>query len=677
MKKKPKFKLSYAIATVVMVIEVMAMTVLYRFDESQLTSIIRNNTINSMDIIVNQSSVIIENYIDRVEGELTAYSRAGEISALLKDPTNPDLQAAAQRYTEKFSGDITNLEGIYASEWNTHVLTHTNAAVVGITTRSGDPLTALQESMLAADGVYNTGIIISPASQQQIISMYRAVLDENGEPIGLVGGGIFTTGLKEILDSIPMNGMENSKYYLINNTTGEFIFHEDSEMIGTVVEDEQLMAACDEYRETGAKFYETENGDIFAIRDMSDHGWIFVLSDSAEEIFASVNHTKFILKILTGIIILLLTGVTFVCISNAMRPLNHIGALLLRISDCDISEDNKLQKIATRKDDLGLIATASQTLLRSLREIIELLQQRSDNMGTKAKLLHEHAGNLADSVTNNIATTEELSASLDNTTTITEQINDAINNIKAVIETTVESMQCSNESSNQMRQVAIDMKEEAENSFESSKLQVIAAKDSALSALRSLDTLTQINDLASGILDITRQTNLLALNASIEAARAGEAGKGFSVVANEIKKLAEHSGKTAGNIQALCNNSNESISSVRECMENIISFVENDILTKFENFADRSTKYAESVEGIQNDIKTVNGYIDELSVSITQIAQNVSNVVIATQENARAIADIVKENESAANIADETQKQSEENTELSEQLKGIAGKFTL
>lgn len=677
MKKKPKFKLSYAIATVVMVIEVMAMTVLYRFDESQLTSIIRNNTINSMDIIVNQSSVIIENYIDGVEAELTAYSRAGEISALLKDPTNPDLQAAAQRYTEKFSSDITNLEGIYASEWNTHVLTHTNAAVVGITTRSGDPLTALQESMLAADGVYNTGIIISPASQQQIISMYRAVLDDNGEPIGLVGGGIFTTGLKEILDSIPMNGMENSKYYLINNTTGEFIFHEDSEMIGTVVEDEQLMTACDEYRESGAKFYETENGDIFAIRDMSDHGWIFVLSDSAEEIFASVNHTKLILKILTGTIILLLTGVTFVCISNAMRPLNHIGALLLRISDCDISEDNKLHKIATRKDDLGLIATASQTLLGSLREIIELLQQCSNSMGTKAKFLHEHAGNLADSVTNNIATTEELSASLDNTMTITEQINDAINNIKAVIETTMKSMQCSNESSNQMRQVAINMKEEAENSFESSKLQVIAAKDSALSALRSLDTLTQINDLASGILDITRQTNLLALNASIEAARAGEAGKGFSVVANEIKKLAEHSGKTAGNIQALCKNSNESISSVRECMENIISFVENDILTKFENFADRSTKYAESVEGIQNDIKTVNGYIDELSVSITQIAQNVSNVVIATQENARAIADIVKENESAANIADETQRQSEENTELSEQLKGITGKFTL
>lgn len=677
MKKKPKFKLSYKIATVIMLIEFIAMTVLYLFDESRLTSIIRNNTINSMDIIVNQSSMIIENYIDSVEVNLTAYSRAGEISALLKDPTNPNLQAAAQKYTEKFSSDINNLEGIYASEWNTHVLTHTNAAVVGITTRSGDPLTALQESMLAADGVYNTGIIISPASQQQIISMYRAVLDENGEPIGLVGGGIFTTGLKEMLDSIPMNGMENSKYYLINNTTGEFIFHEDPEMIGKVVEDAQLMAACDEYRESGAKFYETENGDIFAIRDMSNHGWIFVLSDSAEEIFASVNHTKFILKILTGTIVLLLTGVTFICISKAMRPLNDISTLLLRISNCDISEDDKLPKIATRKDDLGLIATASQTLLGSLREIIELLQQCSNSMGTKAKLLHEHAGNLADSVTNNIATTEELSASLDNTTTITEQINDAINNIKAAIETTVESMQCSNESSNQMRQVAISMKEEAENSFESSKLQVIAAKDSALSALRSLDTLTQINDLASGILDITRQTNLLALNASIEAARAGEAGKGFSVVANEIKKLAEHSGKTAGNIQALCNNSNESISSVRECMENIISFVENDILSKFENFADRSTKYAESVEGIQNDIKTVNGYIDELSVSITQIAQNVSNVVIATQENARAIADIVKENESAANIADETQRQSEENTELSKHLKGITGKFTL
>ncbi|MDD6327126.1 MAG: PDC sensor domain-containing protein [Lachnospiraceae bacterium] len=127
---------------------------------------------------------------------------------LLKHPTDTQAIQAAQAYTENFSADVANLEGLYISEWNTHVLAHTNPAVVGITTRKDDPLKALQDALVAAEGVYNTGIIISPASKQQIVSLYQGIFDENGQPLGLVGGGIFTQGLVDILDSLELNGMQ-------------------------------------------------------------------------------------------------------------------------------------------------------------------------------------------------------------------------------------------------------------------------------------------------------------------------------------------------------------------------------------------------------------------------------------------------------------------------------------
>lgn len=147
----------------------------------------------------------------------------------MKNPTGLAQTQRAQKYTEVFSADIANLEGLYISEWNTHVLAHTNAAVVGIITREGDPLVTLQESMLATDGVYNTGIIISPASGQQIVSMYKAVLDENGNTIGLVGGGIFTEGLINMLDGLEIKGLEHTGYYMVNVADGKYIFTAEEE----------------------------------------------------------------------------------------------------------------------------------------------------------------------------------------------------------------------------------------------------------------------------------------------------------------------------------------------------------------------------------------------------------------------------------------------------------------
>ena len=206
--KKMKFGLSTKIIACILTVQIVVMGVLVLFIGNAITNNTKQSTTNNMETVVEERSRIIDNYVQEMEQTLTAYSRAGEILDVLKNPTDEAAVAAAQAYTEKFSADVSNLEGLYVSEWNTHVLAHTNAAVVGITTREGDPLKALQDALLAADGVYNTGIIISPASGQQIVSLYRAVFDESGNPVGLVGGGVFTTGLIQLLDSLTMQGID-------------------------------------------------------------------------------------------------------------------------------------------------------------------------------------------------------------------------------------------------------------------------------------------------------------------------------------------------------------------------------------------------------------------------------------------------------------------------------------
>lgn len=678
---KKQVKITYLIIALIIVVQTIVLSILYTVVSGSIENNMSQSTIASMQTMVKERSQIITNYVNETENYLTAYSRAGEITDLLMHPTDANAVSAAQKYTETFSADIANLEGIYASEWNTHVLAHTNPKVVGITTREGDSLKALQDSMTAVEGVYNVGIIFSPASGNQVISMYRACYDNQGNPIGLVGGAIFSSGLREILDSLPTAGMENAKYYLVNSKTGEYIFHEDDEMMGTAVSEAHIneviqnVSGVNESVTDYINYSDNGTDSIAAYHYIADRDWVFILTDSYDEIFATTNQTKVILLGLCIIALFLLILVTFFVISSAMKPLNPIGKTLLKIAKCDISNDRDVQKYINRKDDLGGIAKATNIVINSLRNIINTLRDCCLQLNGKVHTLRNSSEELINCVTENIATTQQLSASIEDVNNAIEHVDTEIGNIHSSMNGVVASIQNSAESSDVMYSGAVEMSESANSTFHLSKERLASVKESMKVALDNLNNLSQINDMASNILNIASQTNLLSLNASIEAARAGEAGKGFAVVAGEIGKLADTSKNAAASISELCNSSNESISVVNNCVQDVLSFIEKDILASFESFAGKSNEYSTSAEEIKKNFEQLNSFIQELDNSINQIYENISNVKRISYENNLAVGVIVEKSESTANIATEIQKQSEENQKMADDLNEIIDKF--
>ena len=643
----------------------------------------KQTAINNMQAITKERAQIIESYVKQTEDTLTAYSKAGEITDLLKDPNDSKAASLAQKYTENFVKDFPDLEGIYVSNWDTYTLAHSNPSAVGMTTRTGDALKALQDAMVRTDGVYNAGVLISPASGQQVVALYRGMFGQSGNPYGLVGVAVYTDALINILDNLTIDGMESMSYCMLNARDGKYIFTDDADKLATVAEEtyyQDIFAKTAEATEDIEGHFEyIKDGNSYTATYyyMADYGWIFVVENSDGEIFKGTNQLIKILAFIIAIVLIVLTIVTFLMIRYMTKPLKPIEGSIRDLQNLDITEKKEIDRFVGRKDELGSITAATKKLIGTLRNIVETLQECCGTLDSKADELHVSAKQLTECVTDNVATTEQLSATLQNTNTIVVDVDKEITKINSAISDVLDSIVTSVDTSDGVINSAQSMKEEADTAYSNGQETLEKTRSSVQEALVSLRELSKINELASEILSISGQTNLLSLNASIEAARAGETGRGFAVVAGEIGKLAETSRDTASAIQILCKDANDSIDTVNVCFDTILGFIEKDVVEQFKDFADKSTTYSQKVDSIKSQLDSAEKAVQQLSQFATQISTNMEDVKLITNENQLAINAIVEKNENTAEIANVIQKQSEENKGLSMKLEDIIKRFKL
>ena len=675
-------KMSTVITATISLVAAVCVLLLFLSASSSMMNTMRKTAVDNMQTSLEARTAIIGEYVDKAEQLLIGYGKAPIVAELLKNPQDPDTVQAAQAYTEKYYADLVGWEGIYIAEWNTHVLTHSNPNVVGITTREGDPLKALQDAMTAAGGIYNTGIIVSPASKKLTLSLYCPVFDTDGTTIlGYVGGAQFADSLKAVLDGLSVRGMEGARDYMLNTATGVHILDKEEERMATPVEDAMLLDVIDAVNGgsfSGSMEYVEDTGEksIVVYQSIPERGWAVALSDTQKEIYAGANASRNMLALICVGAWVMIVVLAWAAVKFSVRPLETIRRSIMSMERLNLREPEELKNYVGGKSEAGQIASAMNSLYGTFGNIVQTLQGCTNSLDISTGTMTDTANTLIDYMSNNSATTEQLAAGITTTNDAISSVADEVEKISELVEHVENKVKAGDKRSREVIQVAESMSAKADSALQEAGERIRQNRSNVETAMVNLQSLTRINDMAKQILDIASQTNLLSLNASIEAARAGEQGRGFAVVAQEIGALASNSSTTARQISDICEEIDSNIANVQSCVDDIMGFMEGDISRRFQEFVDMANEYGSSVADIRSTIAEIQESSNGFVAAVESIQERMGVIQNASRENETGVGDIVQKIEHTNAMVEDLQNVSNTDKDNVRKLGDVVKQFT-
>ena len=456
---------------------------------------------------------------------------------------------------------------------------------------------------------------------------------------------------------------------------GMFLASEVQGLEGTNVKDDAALSShFEEMKAKGQGFFEAQTPDgvrLIAYQIVPTTGWLVTIGVPKSAVYAPLARLRVVYIILTLLGLALTLLFSWRLSLGITSRISRLGFLARVMAQGDLQTESTDDP---SPDELGDLSRAFHQMKNHLRQLVHQIVQASGQIASSSEELTATTQQSAEASASSAQSVSEVAHGVSKQTEDMRNASQEVVRIYHDIEGFTQTAEQVTKNSEAAKEAAKQGSTLMAHALQSMDAIDNGTKKTAEVIARLGESQGQIGEIVDTISAIAQQTNLLALNAAIEAARAGEQGRGFAVVADEVRKLAGESSKSAEEIRnriaKIQADTQAAVTSMQTGQESVAQGTGaiRDVDTQF-------TGILKKVEAIHGQMAGINQTAKELASSAKSVVHSIEGVERVAQETSGHAESISAATEEQNASTEEIAAAARELAHMAEDLQGATSRF--